>query len=1114
MTDTHAQSAKKGRRAIVSVLRAVGILMLAAVFLGIGCLTYVRFGLSGENAARVLARIVESGTGAQLTFSSARLSWSGWDTAVFELHSARLDVPRARNYPVQSKRVVLEAGLRSVPGGMLRLRRMIIDRPVLYLPPRSDVPPSQDRTGEMGSFERSLLGRIRIDRLAMQGGTVTVGRTERGDRFQGTILSGLNLDARDVNIRAVRSFLLTADVSGGESKGRVIFRGSADSVPIFGSRWKGAIEASASNLPVVALRIIGDYLELNLPLIEGSIGFEGRAKAGSSDTVVEGQLRIANVYSVGSDLFAAPLQLPEARAEFSANLSEESTKVDLSELFVPGINLSGGITLTRSPQNERLAAIHISYADADLARVFPFVPVKLLSDSDRKRLAKAGLKGRITVYRGAWSGKLQDLLREEGFFRGLQVDARFEKASGIVPRWDMAVSDASGRVHVDSSKLLLESCSLTVGNSPILISGNVSRLQTTPVADLFVSVDARAKDIEPVLQSRSLGRYLPWWLDMVEEPEGSLSSRLDIKGSRDNLKLSGDLTMDGFSCRLRDFPLPVRDMKGKLSLRGKRITVEHISALLGRSKIRVEGRISNDDTTAVKGDGSFHPYDLRILAKIPRTARLQGTVPVSWSVERENGDTTFRARSHLTDNTVQISHWVRKKQGVPLSLEIWGRTVGNMTRIEEGYITTRESRIAVKGELDSSKNLTLQVNLPPKGIQTKDLTHIAHPDLDIRPGGRIEGDLIVKTGLSTGREASVTGDLSLTHVGLRLWGFHKPFSGITGTLGVRGLTLKGHLDRAKLGNTIFSGDVTVNRGPSPNVKTDLTCQFFDSDDFASPPGEANVQTWSEWINTNPVIRFLARSEGQAHITVKQGLLAGRKFTDFKARLSGHDGILNITDWTATAFGGGLRGKARINIRAGNKVPLNIDLFGDHLRMSRILLADPEHVSIVGDVLINGNIQWNTASTRENGGVYRTGTAEVRVRKGVIHRFEILSKIFSFINLGSFLRGRLPDFTSQGLPFDLLVWSMSVFDDKWKVTDLKLYSDAARIQSEGMYFERQARVDFTVDVSPLVGIDTIFKGLFGNMLTKNGKLLTTRFRVRGLYYSPDVRLMPLESLAGP
>jgi hypothetical protein len=58
-----------------------------------------------------------------------------------------------------------------------------------------------------------------------------------------------------------------------------------------------------------------------------------------------------------------------------------------------------------------------------------------------------------------------------------------------------------------------------------------------------------------------------------------------------------------------------------------------------------------------------------------------------------------------------------------------------------------------------------------------------------------------------------------------------------------------------------------------------------------------------------------------------------------------------------------------------------------------------------------------------------------------------------------------------------------------------------MDASGMYFSGQDRMDFKVDVSPLVGIDTIVSGLFGN----DGKTLTATVRVRGSPESPEVRM---------
>ena len=188
-------------------------------------------------------------------------------------------------------------------------------------------------------------------------------------------------------------------------------------------------------------------------------------------------------------------------------------------------------------------------------------------------------------------------------------------------------------------------------------------------------------------------------------------------------------------------------------------------------------------------------------------------------------------------------------------------------------------------------------------------------------------------------------------------------------------------------------------------------------------------------------------------------------------------------------------------------PLTLDFQAEGLRTERVMMSDPNWLRVEGSMVIQGQMQWNLSSHRANYGIYKTGTIEATVRDGTVNRFDILSKVFSLINLGSILRGRLPDVIHEGLPFQSLTWKMEVFDTKWKFKQMKLHSDAARILASGMYFSDQDRIDFQVEVSPLVGFDTIFSGLFGNLVTRNGKILTTTFKIRGLTASPDVRLVP-------
>jgi uncharacterized protein YhdP len=236
------------------------------------------------------------------------------------------------------------------------------------------------------------------------------------------------------------------------------------------------------------------------------------------------------------------------------------------------------------------------------------------------------------------------------------------------------------------------------------------------------------------------------------------------------------------------------------------------------------------------------------------------------------------------------------------------------------------------------------------------------------------------------------------------------------------------------------------------------------------------------------------------------------FSSFEMPIEGQKGILRAANWKMTVGNGILRGNALFDIRAETEKPLDLELQGDNLKIERMALADPQRVRVEGDLGLEGRLEWRLTPGRENAGLHRSGEIEVRLRDGVIHRFDVLSKIFTLINFGSLMRGRLPDIVSEGLPYARLGWTMEAMGTKWKVRNLKLLSDAARIDATGMYFSEQGRVDFKVDVSPLVGIDKLISGILSPIIPGEGKTLTTTFMVRGLFNSPDVRLEPLESLA--
>jgi hypothetical protein len=460
----------------------------------------------------------------------------------------------------------------------------------------------------------------------------------------------------------------------------------------------------------------------------------------------------------------------------------------------------------------------------------------------------------------------------------------------------------------------------------------------------------------------------------------------------------------------------------------------------------------------------------------------------------------------LKNNALGLGSFVKKKPGVVLKIEASGNRDSQGVTIDDASLMVNRSRISSKITVNDNRQVTIFVNLPPKGIRTDELVPIFDRRLEVQPGGRLEGDAVIKTNLDKLQDLILETNLVLNHVSLHIPGFHKRTEGITGSIHRRAKSMNINLERARVGSSLIQGSMSIVDFDNPKVDITLESSFLDTTDFTAPPGYVPKLTWGEWIRVNPVFRFLARSRGTGLVKIAKGKTALRTFSNFQAHFEGANGLIRSPKWQMNYAEGIVRGRALFDIRLGTQTPLTLDFQADRLQIDRVMLSDPNLIQVEGNMGVEGRMEWHLGNTNpENNGLYKTGTMEVRLHNGVIHRFEILSKIFSVVNLGSLLRGRLPDIISQGLPYQRLTWKMEAFDNKWKVKELKLKSDAARINASGMYFSGQDRLDFKVDVSPLVGLDTIVSGLFGNLIAKDGKILTASYRVRGLSSSPDIRL---------
>lgn len=1089
---------------IVTKWLAVGLFIVALGVVVIFC--YLRLALTGKQVADFLAGRIESASGLHISFSSAELIWPTF----YQLQLSIRDIAVANQTTglwkeFEAPELVLVINLPYAFGGNFYVETAALDSPrIMITTDRSPEIQPEQTVAHTGTLLRPL-----IDHLEFTGGTIElVDKAQEPSKRIGTI-SQVQFTAKNTTPAGIESFQFQAFILGGENPGVLNMAGRVDRKSIAKGGLGLDMRLTATGVPATVFQHVGFYYGFPPVLRSGTMDFEVAARGDSDQWAAKGSMGIRSVSIMVPELFLEIVPVEEGGFDFSLRKNGDQVALEVPNVSFPGITGDISLAISQLTGQDPFIDLLVRKVDLQLESLLPYVPLNLFSGEDRHHLLKSGLKGHATIKDASWSGNYSQI-RRRSLARGrLGFVGNFDKISGFVPGIGLPIGNATGEVRIGEKGISFRGISFTLGNSPIVLNGGISDLKNSPVMDLFVSMTAEARDLQPLSQSLAAIEHLAPHVNRLTDFSGGVSVTLNLKGPVSRPEAKGLISLDNFECRLGTFPLPLKKVTGKLRFRGTGISTPEIKGNLGSSPFLVKGSITPDAVDVVV-ESKIQGSDLRHIEGFPRTAAISGSVPCQIELRGKPNVINFVSVVELRSNAITIGQIMDKRPGVPLRIELSGMKDSSVIKIEEIALTADKVRISGRGFIREDGRTTLSINLPPKGIPSDSLMPLLNPALEMQGGGRIEGDLLINSSqLFTNAALEINAVLS--HLSLRLPGMHKRAEGLTGTIKHRSNSHQFVMERVKVGNSIVWGTLSVTEFENPRIEVVLESSHFETTDFTAPPGFIHKLTWGEFMRINPVVRFLARVKGTGFLKITKGKIGERTFEDFRANLEGNSGLIKVTSWQTLFAEGILRGTGLFDIRLNSTKPLSVEFQGDRLKMEKTMRADPGWLRVSGDVFAEGTLDWKLGPSVDKRGMYKTGRIEVRMNEGVINRFDILSKLFSLVNLGSLLRGKLPDVIGQGLPFHRLTWTMEVFDNKWKVSDLRLLSDAARVDSSGMYFSGQERIDFRMDVSPLVGFDAIFQGLFGNLITRNGKILSTTFRIRGLYSSPDVRLEPFENL---
>jgi uncharacterized protein YhdP len=143
-----------------------------------------------------------------------------------------------------------------------------------------------------------------------------------------------------------------------------------------------------------------------------------------------------------------------------------------------------------------------------------------------------------------------------------------------------------------------------------------------------------------------------------------------------------------------------------------------------------------------------------------------------------------------------------------------------------------------------------------------------------------------------------------------------------------------------------------------------------------------------------------------------------------------------------------------------------------------------------------------------------GNVRLRLQNGSLHKFSVLSKVFSILNVSQLLKFQLPDMVSNGMPYNEVKGSFAISDGSIVTQDLFIASDAINISVIGNANMIREDLNFTIGVQPLQTVDKIVNRIpvVGWLLTgKDKDFLTVFFEAKGRWADPKVTAIPVKSI---
>lgn len=1049
-----------------------------------------------------------------------------------------------------SKKVWVKVRLIPLLRKEFQWKAILLDQPSLRL--------IRDQNGQINLFERPIgkeAFRLTHEKIfpIPQGGSIILRNGELtfhdkgfGDLPLITVLKPFHLQISITSHRSI-PFRLNGKIFHSQKEGLFNISGALEDLPGDGDLLRGRIRGDVV-LQGIEVSHFWPYLKKLLPMkaITGTVDLKANYQGDFSGAFKSSlKFNIKNLSfdypQVFADLFKPKWVNVELDADFDLKeIRIPKISIDLPEIRVKGKGKIYGI----GTQGMGIEA-EAESSPFELSEGKKFIPFRIITPKVSQSLLRSEGKGLVQIISVKLSGKIPEIdhCDERENAHVLSVEMKVEKARLKLP-WDLPeLEDLSGHLTFTNGHLILSEVKGRVFHSHIgQASGTFYNLLLTPAFQMQGEGWIDFRDIPSFLKTVGYLKDPSHPLPPLEIQSGRTSFRLNLQGLLKppfHLQHQGIYQISKLRLSHSKIPLPLSFEEGKIELSNRSLKWSGVSGNIEHFTFLTEGSWRDEEGSqpfevVFKGRGElsplFHfssllPENEPIFEKIKGIEKISGVGEVSLKASSPKGLKNLSYEGEVWPKNLSLHikgppFFVHFKEG-SFSFSNIGYRFSNLkvqhrnsSLTIEGSIKDRKLDLITTGSVDLGELLTFLRSLLSSGPirsqldEIQELTGSAELRLkwlgivDDLDGAVREGKIRLK-GMRL-RHQKISLPLILTEGALSFNAQKVRFDELKGKLGEAPILLSGEISRSSSGKSTHPKTKELSfKAFSSNLDLDL---LIPKREGKEPVSFIGLGQWlSHWI-----------IEGK--VSIEKGKYRGLTYKDLQGEFKTENGRLSFLPFQFKAEGGDFWSGGWIQpiekgIRFEIKPRISNMEAGPFLR-TLLQKEEDERFFVTGRIHIDRVELSGEGENLQKLKETLCGNLRFELEEGVIEKFNILSKIFSILNVSQLFKGRLPDLKTKGLPYSQISATLSVKDGIASTEDFLIDSDAMKITLIGKVDLGKNLIDAKIGVHPLVTIDMILSSLpiAGYILTgKNKAFLSYFYEVKGDLDDPKIAAVPFKSI---